>query len=373
MRHANVLRTLALCLSISACSIGSTEVVSDPLPTFLEDPRYVELESTIPALMDEHKVASLSLTFIENGDIAWTQVFGEQSEGVPATPKTMHGMASLTKPVMAEVVLRLMSEGRISLDEPIFEFWTDPNVRSDERNELLTPRILLQHQSGFANWRSMSDGILQFGFDPGSEVQYSGEGYDYLVRVLERMYGKRFEELAAEVLFDPIGMPDTSLVLQDRYEYQRAHRVNSDGEWRYFWAPTRPSAASSLSATTEDYARFVLSVMRQENVSERAIAERGTLSINQVDEYCGPGEEQTNVQPCPKFMGFGIGWFLYGFEDHTLYYHSGSNWGEKSYVLFSPELNKGLVVAASAPDFEVIHEVIQVLYGNEDFLAFERN
>lgn len=353
----------ALCISTSSLAH------SDPT----QDPRYQDLARTVPALMEENKATSLSLTFIERGEIAWTQVFGEQSEGVPASPDTLFGLASLTKPVMAEVVLRLMSEGRVSLDEPIHEFWSDPNVRNDDRSKELTPRLLLQHQSGFANWRSMTDGVLKFGFDPGSKVQYSGEGYDYMVRFLERKFGKRFEVLAAETLFEPLGMASSSLVYQEWYDERRAHRLNKRGEWRGFWAPTRPSAASSLSATTEDYARFVLSVLRNEGVSEKAISERKTLTINQVQEYCGAGEGQKNVQPCPRFMGFGIGWFLYGFEDHTLFYHNGSNWHEKSYVLFSPELDMGLVVAASAPDFEVIYEVIRILYGNEDFLAFERN
>lgn len=354
-------------------ALGLLVACEEPAKASDDDPRYRELARSLPGMLEDNLTASVSLTFIENGEIAWTQVHGEQSEGVPATPETLYGLASLTKPVMAEVVLRLMSEGRIDLDDPIHTYWTDPNIRGDERSELLTPRHFLQHQSGFANWRSMTDNVLQIGFDPGSEVQYSGEGYDALVRVLERMYGKRFEVIADEVLFDPVGMENTSLVYQPWFEERRAHRVNSNGEWRHFWSPTRPSAASSLSATTEDYARFVLSVMRNDAVSQEAAIERSTLSINQVEDYCGPGDDQTDVQPCPSFMGFGIGWFLYGFEDHTLYYHSGSNWGEKSYVLFSPELNSGLVVATTSENFEIIYHVIDVLYGNEDFLAFERN
>jgi len=337
-----------------------------------DDPRYQALAETLPGLLEDHLTASVSLTFIENGEIAWTQVYGEQSEGVPATADTLYGMASLTKPVMAEIALRLMSEGRLDLDEPVWEYWTDPNVRGDERRRQLTPRILLQHQGGFANWRRMTDNVLQFGFDPGTQVQYSGEGYDYLLHMLERKFLTRFEVIAQDTLFDPIGLENISLVHQPWFDQRRAHRVNSDGAYRGFWSPPRPSAASSLSATTEDYARFVLSVMRNEGVSDAAVAERANLSINQVDKYCGQGEDQVDVQPCPAFMGFGIGWFLYGFEDHTLFYHSGSNWGEKSYVLFSPERQMGLVVATTSENFEVIYEVIRVLYDNPDFLAFER-
>ncbi len=358
--------------SVTALLLGALPASAQAQDNPAEDPRYQALADTLPAMLEANLTASVSLTFIENGEIAWTQVYGEQSEGVAATPDTLYGLASLTKPIMAEVVLRLMSEGSLSLEEPVYEYWTDPNVRGDDRREALTPRLLLQHQGGFPNWRSADDGVLQFRFDPGTDVQYSGEGYDYLVRFLERKYGQRFEVIVQDILFDPVGMESSSLVYQPWFESRRAHRVNSNGEYRHFWSPTRPSAASSLSATTEDYARFVLSVMRNDAVSDRARAERANMSINQVDEYCGPGEDQTDVQPCPAFMGFGIGWFLYGFEDHTLFYHSGSNWGEKSYVLFSPDLDMGLVVATTSENFEVIYQVIEVLYGNADFLAFER-
>ena len=358
-------------MALTAAACLSTGAIAQTDPG--QDARYQELQSKLPSLLKEHKTGSVSVTLFEKGKISWTLVSGEQAEGVPATKDTMYGLASLTKPVMAEVVLRLVSEGRLSLDEPIHTFWTDRNVSSDERSKRLTPRLLLQHQSGFSNWRSMSGGVLKFNFDPGEKVQYSGEGYDYMVRVLERMFGKRFEVLAREVLFDPIGIKDAALVRQPWFDDRRAWRVENDGSWLQWWAPVRPSAASSLSATTEDYAKFVLSVMRQDAVSKEATAERKKLTINQVSEYCGPGEDQVNVTPCPAFMGFGIGWFLYGFEDHTLFYHNGSNYGEKSYVLFSPELDMGMVVASNGQNFEVIYEVIRALYGNEGFLAFERN
>src|SRR6202161_3484933 len=94
---------------------------------------------------------------------AWPAFYGEQSRGVPATTKTLYNMASLTKPVTAETVLRLASAGKLSLNESMSPFWLDPDIRDDPWSKLLTPRLCLSHQTGFANWRGMTGGALTIG------------------------------------------------------------------------------------------------------------------------------------------------------------------------------------------------------------------
>jgi CubicO group peptidase (beta-lactamase class C family) len=76
---------------------------------------------------------------------------GIRIPGVGASGKTLYNMASLTKPVTAETVLRLTSAGKISLDESMSPFWLDPDIQSDPWSKLLTPRLCLSHQTGFAN------------------------------------------------------------------------------------------------------------------------------------------------------------------------------------------------------------------------------
>src|SRR5580698_11160007 len=73
--------------------------------------------------LKESDVPSAAVAYIEDRKVAWTAVYGEQSPGVPATAKTLYNMASLTKPVTAEAVLRLASTGKLSLDEPMWPFW----------------------------------------------------------------------------------------------------------------------------------------------------------------------------------------------------------------------------------------------------------
>jgi CubicO group peptidase (beta-lactamase class C family) len=126
--------------------------------------------------LKESDVPSVAVAFIKDRRLARTAVYGEQFPGVAATGKTLYNMASLTKPVTAETVLRLASAGKFSLDESMSPFWLDPDIKNDPWSKLLTPRLCLSHQTGFANWRRMTGGVLKIRWEPGTQTGYSGEG-----------------------------------------------------------------------------------------------------------------------------------------------------------------------------------------------------
>ena len=104
------------------------------------------------ASLKRHKAAAVGVSIINAGRVTWTGTFGEQASGVPATAATMFNVASLAKPVTAEVAMRLVSSGVISLDESMATHWVDADIANDPRHKLLTPRIALSHQTGLPNW-----------------------------------------------------------------------------------------------------------------------------------------------------------------------------------------------------------------------------
>ena len=65
-------------------------------------------------------------------------------------------------------------------------FWLDPDIKDDPWSKLLTPRLCLSHQTGFANWRRMTGGVLKIRWEPGTQTGYSGEGYNYVKKTRNR-------------------------------------------------------------------------------------------------------------------------------------------------------------------------------------------
>lgn len=104
--------------------------------------------------------------------------------------------------VKAYMLLQLVDEGKLDLDAPLPALlpqalpaydrrpWDFSHLANDERWRRLTPRILLTHSSGFANFRWLEpDRKLRFHFEPGTRYAYSGEGFYILQLVVERGLG----------------------------------------------------------------------------------------------------------------------------------------------------------------------------------------
>lgn len=156
-------------------------------------------DSAIENWLKESNIKTLGLGIIENGKLKQVKVFGEISEGDTAPYNTIFNVASLTKPITAMTTLRLISLGKWNLDEPIYNYFTDPDIANDPRNKKLTTRIILSHQTGFPNWRGETENKkLQFLCEPGTKYGYSGEGFEYLRKALENKFKKPLQQLAGK-------------------------------------------------------------------------------------------------------------------------------------------------------------------------------
>ncbi len=113
-----------------------------------------KLEEKVPIWLSENNVPAVGIGIIENGKIEYAKVFGELQKGVPAPDNTIFNVASITKTVVTMLTLKLVETGQWDLDEPLSDYWVDPDVASDSLHTRLTSRHVLTHQTGFANWRS---------------------------------------------------------------------------------------------------------------------------------------------------------------------------------------------------------------------------
>ena len=142
-------------------------------------------DNQIQQLLKEHKIPALGIGVIRDGKLKHVKVFGELKKGEPAPVNTIFNVASLTKPIVAILTLKLASSGKWSLDEPLDKYWIDPDLKNDPRHKKLTTRLVLSHQTGFPNWRWLTKSKkLEFVIEPGTKYQYSGEGFEYLRKAL---------------------------------------------------------------------------------------------------------------------------------------------------------------------------------------------
>jgi CubicO group peptidase (beta-lactamase class C family) len=248
-----------------------------PLITF-------RIEREAPLMMADAKVNGLAVAVIDNGQVAFVRAWGKRNveKELPLQADTIMYGASLTKFAFAYMVMQLVDEGKIALDQPIAGYLPKPlpdyepygALKGDERWRRLTPRMLLTHSSGFANFAFLEpDEKLRFHFDPGTRYAYSGEGINLLQFVLETGLGLNVGAEMQRRVFDRFGMARTSMTWRPDFADNVADGYNRDGAMTAHSRRSRPRAAGSMDTTIIDIAAFVAGFSRGEGLSAKSRAE----------------------------------------------------------------------------------------------------
>lgn len=328
-----------------------------------------ELDAAIPELLKEKGVTSVSIARIEAGKLVLAAAYGNQQAGVPATTSTLYNIASLTKPISAEVAMRLVAAHRLSLDEAMAPTWVDPDIAGDERRNLLTPRLALSHRTGFPNWRYETDGKLRFLRAPGTAYGYSGEGFEYLARFIEKKTGQPFEALAQQLVFDPAAMHDTAYTRRPWFKGRIA--VPTD-EYSSELVPAIGDtfmAADQLYSTPTDYAKFIVGLIKHVGINDALAAERERIQSDRRAERCPP----TRQASCPDAVGMGLSWEVHRFGEKTYLLHTGRDNGVFTFVYFNPQSGSGTVIFTnSANGAQMGLPVLDLIARDTRFVAFLR-
>ena len=324
-------------------------------------------DQTFAQLLEQHGVMTAGVGVIKNGELVWTGYYGEHSPGRAASADTQFDIASITKTVTTEAILRLAAKGALSLDEPMAPYWLEDDIADDERSGRISPRMALTHSTGFPNWRFLhEDGYfdaslpLRFNFEPGTSYMYSGEGFDYVARFAGRKLETDFEELMKQVVYEPIGMTGVSFSMREANFDNIARPLDEVGEFHGHYC--RPSgwcrregewsAADDMRVTVPDHAKFMISVMNADGYDDAMVADRNRV---QVEKWKAPESilvlcDQLAKDLCPEKQGYGLGWEVADYGDYQILSHGGADWSEVAIAYFYTDSKDGILIFLNAPN-----------------------
>ncbi len=359
--------SLFLCLTLFSASISAQKNKYLPLSGSKPTNTAIEsLEKDILNLMKSADVPGLSAVLIRSGKIVWSKGFGVQNAetNAPVTTETVFEAASLSKVIFAYGVLKLVDEGKLDLDVPLNKYLgNNYEVGDDARIDLITARRVLSHTTGFPNWRQDETKPLPINFTPGEKFSYSGEGFVYLSKVVEKITGMQFEDFMQQTVLKPLGMTSSSYQWQDKYDKTGAYRHDLLGKKLFRNQGKDVNAAASLRTTAEDYARFIIALLSGKGLKKKTLTAMFTPQIN------------VNEKSPQVFWGLGVG--LETTEEGKSFWHWGDQGNTKAYfTAFLPRKDAIVYFANGFNGLSITTEILADAIGGKhpavDYLNYER-
>ena len=292
---------------------------------------HMPYQSSIACVMKDHHIPGLSLAVFHD-QIVETFEWGIKNNlsDRPITSSTVFEAASLTKPFVAYLALKLCGKGVLELDRPLPEL--------EENLPPITLRQILSHTAGFPTENRKVDDPLCLIAPPGSCFAYSGEGYSYLGRVIEHLTKTPLASLTRELVFEPLQMKESSLIWEEKYTTQVASPHNREGQPTEKWKPMSAIASFSLHTTASDFAKFM--------IGAKTFPEMSTIS-HQVNDS----------------IGWGLGWGIEMMPDgKQAIWHSGDN-GTFQCLAFQNEQTGFVIMTNSANGMKLYRGIFDLLVG----------
>lgn len=310
--------------------------------------------------MQFYKTPGVSIAVINNGKIEWARGYGVlvAGEDKPVTTETVFQAASISKPVAAMAVLRLVQEKKLSLDEDLNKKLISWKIPENEftKEQKVTLRGLLSHSAsvtvhGFEGYSSDEQvpTLLQIlnGTPPANskpirvdgtlnkEFRYSGGGYVIMQELLADVTGKQFPAFMQETVVKKLGMTHSTYQqpLPKGFWDSAAVGYRPNGEKvKGNWNTYPEMAAAGLWTTPSDLARFAIEIQKS-----KAGKSNKVLSA-----------KMTNEMLTPQVGGWGLGLKLQGKNKSARFAHDGGNEGYRCLMVAYADTGQGAVIMTNS-------------------------
>jgi CubicO group peptidase (beta-lactamase class C family) len=306
-------------------------------------------------LMKKAKIAALSVAVVQDHRVVFECTVGvvEKQTQKPVDSQTVLRAASLSKPVFSYLIMKMSDEGMLGLDEPLAEFIQPPfttypeyaSLKNDARCQALTAAILLSHSAGFPNWRRPRwTGPLEIQFDPGQDFSYSGEGYYLLQFLLEKRTGRGLAALAAEKVFEPLGMARSSFLWEARFDGDFAVDLDTGLGPLVRRTRTNANSAGSLLTNASDYAKFMLAALSGRGLKPETAATWRKPRLRVLGRALHSREKPDTSLNDDIQLSWTPGWGWFRSPAGEALFHVGMEEGCENYVVLFLEKDTGIVV-----------------------------
>ncbi len=298
-----------------------------------------------------------SLAVIQNGRVLYSKAYGlaDVENNVRATPSTNYRLASVTKQFTATAILKLIDQGKLSLDSRL----TDVLPGAPQYVRDVRIRNLLNHTSGLVDYEDfvpdsqtvqVLDGdvlrllskIDTMYFPTGAKFRYSNSGYALLALVVEAVSGQPFAVFLRKQVFEPLGMNHTvayqngiSTVSNRAFGHSRSEKgfIRTD--------QSNTSAVlgdGGIYSSVEDFFKWDQDLDANHVISDSLRLQSFTPGV------LNDGTRTT----------YGFGWYIEPYKNFASVYHTGSTRGFRNAIFRLPDQHLTVIILTNRNEGEPI-------------------
>jgi CubicO group peptidase (beta-lactamase class C family) len=330
--------------------------------------------------MKEYGTPGVSIAVINDYKIEWARGYGVLAQGSsePVTPDTVFQAASISKPVTTLMAMRLVQQGKLSLDEDVNQKLVSWKVPENEftRERKANLRGILTHTAGFDvlmyegtpageplptalqvlnGEKPATNPAIRAVYVPGTKNVYSGGGFLVLQQLLIDETGKPFPQLADELVFRPLGMKRTTFQqpLPANLQANAAAGTQRGAPVKGKWLIKPNMASGGLWSTPSDLARFVIELQQARLGKSRKVLNRKTanLMIPPLESQVSGGDGAS-----VKVRGLGLG--VTGEDQNLRFSHGGYTSGYRCEMVGFGN-GKAVVVMTNGSSQGLLREILR--------------
>ncbi|MHB8341795.1 MAG: serine hydrolase domain-containing protein [Mycobacteriales bacterium] len=308
------------------------------------------LTGRLTELAQKYDAPGASVAVLAGGEVteAATGVLNLDT-GVAATPDSLFQIGSITKVWTATAIMRLVEQGKLTLDTPVASVLPEFAVADPTATRTVTIRQLLAHTSGIDGDHFHDTGRgdecleryvascaqLEQKYPPGATMSYCNAGYSILGRILEVLTGKVWDDAIRDLLITPLGLTHTVTLPEEALRFRAAMGHMGEPGARHpapAWGLMRSAGPAGLiCATGRDLLRFAQLHL------DGGVAAGGERLLS-AETVAAMAQPQVKV-PDRWTLGdaWGLGWILFDWDGVRLIGHDGATLGQNAFLRIVPE------------------------------------
>ncbi|RTL59119.1 MAG: serine hydrolase [Sphingobacteriales bacterium] len=330
------------------------------------DKRLAGLDTFVTKVLKDWHAAGVGIAVVEKNKIVYTGGFGyrDVENKIPVTENTQFAIGSCTKAFTASLLGLAVKDGKLDIDKPVTDYLPELKFSKENLTAHVTVRDMMCHRTGLPRhdlaWYGSSTSrdtllyAIRF-FEPSAELRqiWQYNNFMFLAQgvLAQKLYGKSWESLIKEKIFDPLEMKNSNLSITDLEKYPDhsvGYNVKNDSIKRMkYMNIDAMGPAGSINSTPKEMANWVITWVNGGKFNNKEVIPAMHVQQAMSSQMVIAGSLPDKQNPDVNFANYGFGWMLTSYRSHYRVEHGGNIDGFSASTCLFPGDSIGIVILSN--------------------------